>query len=221
MAAKGIERLPDLIKIAGQAPQELLPDMVRSVLSGFIRAIAAVNGGDRPHGKAASGLASNERAKPAAGGHPRRRAHRRNRVCRACSRCNAVQKRPPSRRLAWARAPADSTGGKTRLSRISKTGDGYLRRLLVLGATSLLRHLQNKSTPLALWAQALLARRPKRLVIVAIANKLARIAWAVIAKSEPPTSPNRVRSCRRERQALRFVHERGSPALSYRAPGMS
>ncbi len=43
MAAKGIERLPDLIKIAGQAPQELLPDMVRSVLSGFIRAIAAVN----------------------------------------------------------------------------------------------------------------------------------------------------------------------------------
>jgi len=71
-----------------------------------------------------------------------------------------------------------------RLRRISKTGDGYLRRLLVLGATSLLRSLANKTTPLALWVQGLLARRPRRLVTVAIANKLARIAWAVMAKAE-------------------------------------
>jgi transposase len=47
-----------------------------------------------------------------------------------------------------------------------------------------LRHLQNKTTPLALWAQALLARRPKRLVSVALANKLARIAWAIMTKGE-------------------------------------
>jgi transposase len=78
----------------------------------------------------------------------------------------------------------DSTGGKTRLKRISKAGDGYLRRLLVLGATSLLRSLANKTTPLALWAQGLLARRPRWLVTVALANKLARIAWAIMAKGE-------------------------------------
>ena len=78
----------------------------------------------------------------------------------------------------------NSTGGKTRLKRISKEGDGYLRRLLVLGATSLLRSLANKTTALALWAQGLLARRPRRLVTGALANKLAKIAWAVMARAE-------------------------------------
>jgi transposase len=79
----------------------------------------------------------------------------------------------------------DSTGGKTRLLGISKAGNGYLRRLLVLGATSMLRSLEGKTTRLALWAQGLLARRPKKVVIVALANKLARIAWAIMAKGEP------------------------------------
>jgi transposase len=65
-----------------------------------------------------------------------------------------------------------------------KPSDGYLRRLLVLGATSLLRSLEGKTTRLALWAQTLLARRPKKVVIVALANKLARIAWAIMAKGE-------------------------------------
>ena len=78
----------------------------------------------------------------------------------------------------------DGTGGKTQLGRISKAGDRYLRRLFVLGATSLLRSLKNKTTPLALWVQGLLARRSKRAVTVALANKLARIAWAIMAKGE-------------------------------------
>ncbi len=75
----------------------------------------------------------------------------------------------------------DGTGGKTRLGRISKAGDRYLRRLLVLGATSLLRSLKNKSTPLALWVQGLLARRSKRAVTVALADKLARIGSSRLA----------------------------------------
>jgi transposase len=75
----------------------------------------------------------------------------------------------------------DGTGGKIRLGRISKAGDSYLRRLFVLGATALLRSLANKTTPLALWVQGLLARRSKRAVAVALANKLARMAWAVMA----------------------------------------
>ncbi len=78
----------------------------------------------------------------------------------------------------------DGTGGKTRLGRISKAGDRYLRRLFVLGATSLLKSPENKTTPLALWAQALLARRSKRGVTVALANKLARIAWAIMVSGE-------------------------------------
>ncbi len=51
----------------------------------------------------------------------------------------------------------------------------------MLGATALLRTLENKTTPLALWVQGLLARRSRRAVTVALANKLARIAWAVMA----------------------------------------
>lgn len=78
----------------------------------------------------------------------------------------------------------DGTGGKTRLLRISKAGNRYLRRLFVLGATSLLKSLVNKTTPLALWMQGLLARRSKRAVTIALANKLARIAWAVMARDE-------------------------------------
>jgi len=75
----------------------------------------------------------------------------------------------------------DGTGGKTRLGPISKAGDGALRRLFVLGATALLRTLENKATPLALWLQGLLARRSKRAAAVALANKLARIASSRLA----------------------------------------
>ena len=78
----------------------------------------------------------------------------------------------------------DGTGGKIRLGRISKAGDGYLRRLFFLGATALLRSLANKTTRLALWVQALLARRSRRTVTVALANKLARTAWAVMARGK-------------------------------------
>jgi transposase len=79
----------------------------------------------------------------------------------------------------------DSTGGKTRLGRISKQGDRYLRRLLVIGATALLRHGRRRAELGGDWVEELLARRPKRLVSVALANKMARIAWAVLTRGEP------------------------------------
>lgn len=83
----------------------------------------------------------------------------------------------------------NSTGGKPRLGRISKQGDGYLRRLLVGGAQSVLRWLQprgaqpgsSRSSP---WLLALLGRRPRTVVAVALANKMARIAWAVMTRNE-------------------------------------
>lgn len=76
----------------------------------------------------------------------------------------------------------NSSGGKDKLGRISKMGDRYLRKLLVVGATSVVRRARStKSNP---WVRRLLERKPARLVTVAMANKTARIVWAVLARGE-------------------------------------
>ena len=76
----------------------------------------------------------------------------------------------------------NSTGGKPRLGRISRQGDANLRRLLIVGAQSVLRWVKpGKSDP---WLDALLARRPRKLVGAALANKMARIAWALMTRGE-------------------------------------
>jgi transposase len=73
-----------------------------------------------------------------------------------------------------------STGGRQRLGRISKQGDAYIRRLLVLGGTALVRYARGAGgSP---WAKQLLARRPTRVVTVALANKAARIIWALLTR---------------------------------------
>jgi transposase len=79
-----------------------------------------------------------------------------------------------------------SSGGKQRQGGISKQGNPYLRRLLVIGATAVIRHMGGRlaATPSGAWARALLERRPARLASVALANKTARIAWALLAKGE-------------------------------------
>ena len=77
-----------------------------------------------------------------------------------------------------------STGGKMQLGGISKQGDRYLRRLLVVGATAVIRHTKDKTTPMANWIRKLLEKKPFRLVSVALANKLARIAWVVLTRKE-------------------------------------
>ena len=74
-----------------------------------------------------------------------------------------------------------STGGKERLGGISKQGDRYLRRLLVIGATSVVQHARRHPQKYP-WIIRLLARKPAKLVAVAVANKMARIAWAIMAK---------------------------------------
>ncbi len=75
------------------------------------------------------------------------------------------------------------SGGKVHLGKISKKGDAYLRKLLVLGATAVIRYCRNKPE-LAGWINALLQRRPPRVVTIAVANKMARIAWAVMSRGE-------------------------------------
>jgi len=77
-----------------------------------------------------------------------------------------------------------SSGGKERLGRISKMGDRYIRKLLVVGATAVLRHAKKGSSPSQAWGEALLRRKPFKLAAVALANKTARIAWAVLTRGE-------------------------------------
>jgi transposase len=77
-----------------------------------------------------------------------------------------------------------STGGRTQLGGISNRGDRYLRRLLVVGATAVIRHTKDKPTPMANWIRKLMAKKPFRIVSVALANKLARIAWVVLTRKE-------------------------------------
>ena len=78
---------------------------------------------------------------------------------------------------------AHSSGGKERQVGISKQGDGYLRRLLVVGATAVLRFARQNNAS-RVWAVQLLERKKPRVVAVALANKTARIAWAVLARNE-------------------------------------
>jgi transposase len=81
----------------------------------------------------------------------------------------------------------NSSGGRDRLGRISKRGDGYLRRLLVHGARAVLRWSRDGSgngSGRTAWQRELLARRPTNVVLVAMANKTARTVWAMLSRGE-------------------------------------
>ena len=78
----------------------------------------------------------------------------------------------------------NSSGGKERLGRISKMGDKYLRRLLVIGATALVRQFRNRPEKATPHFASLLARKPVRVATVAMANKMARIIWALMTRGE-------------------------------------
>ena len=77
-----------------------------------------------------------------------------------------------------------STAGKTRLGRITKAGNREIRKLLVLGATSMLGRAEGWHSAVGSWLRDILQRRPARLVTVALANKMARIAWSVMTRNE-------------------------------------
>jgi transposase len=87
--------------------------------------------------------------------------------------------------LALALAPSQrSSGGKEKLGAITKKGNRYLRKMLVVGCTSVLRVAHKHKGALAEWILAMRARKPERVVAVALANKLARIAWAMMSTGE-------------------------------------
>ena len=81
-----------------------------------------------------------------------------------------------------------TTGGKPRLFGISKRGNKYLRKLLIHGARAALPHVAERNTALGRWTKGLLARVHQNVAVVALANKLARIAWAVLRRGEKFTA---------------------------------
>jgi len=78
-----------------------------------------------------------------------------------------------------------SSGGKERLGRISRMGDRYLRQLLVVGMSARVRAARTRPKRVDPWTDSILERKPTRLATVAMANKTARIIWAVLTKNEP------------------------------------
>lgn len=82
-----------------------------------------------------------------------------------------------------------STGGKERLGRVSKAGQVDIRQLLIIGAMSRLTWLGRKAIPEGSWLARMLGRKPKMLVAIALANKMARAIWAMLTKKEDYRDP--------------------------------
>jgi transposase len=82
-----------------------------------------------------------------------------------------------------------SSGGKDKLGRISKRGDRYIRHLLYVGAGNAIRFAKARSATGEAWIRGLQERRPPKVVIIALANKMARIAWALMMRGERFRSP--------------------------------
>ncbi|WP_281182053.1 transposase [Brucella intermedia] len=83
----------------------------------------------------------------------------------------------------------NSTMGKTRLGKTSKMGQRDLRRLLIIGAMAVVQHTAKQVSEKESWLGRMLARKPKMLVAVALANKIARVAWALMARGGVYESP--------------------------------
>jgi len=137
----------------------------------------------RSRSRSSPGIVTTRRAdasrrSPASGRSPPRRSRQPCPTPRSSSR-------GASSRRGWGSCRGqNSTGGKERLGRITKTGNRYIRRLLVIGATGHIRYRRTNVPGGAEWVNKLLAHKPVRLVTVALANKMARIAWAVLCRGE-------------------------------------
>jgi transposase len=181
IAAKGIGHVEELIEKAADAG---LPEMARAALSVLVGQLAALDGA----------IADVTRQIA--------RVHARDPISRLVASVPGVGALAASAITASAPDPSafrsgrdfaawlgltpkqHSTGGKEKLGAITKQGNRSLRRLLVLGAVSLLRVAAKRKGSVRDWLVALRARKPGKVAAVALANKLARIVWAVMSTGE-------------------------------------
>jgi transposase len=181
IAAKGISHVEELVERAAAAD---LPAMVQATLAVLLAQLRSLD----------AAIDELERAIVA--------DHRRDPVSRLAASVPGVGALAASAILASAPDPQafksgrdfaawlgvtpkqNSTGGKEKLGSITKQGNRYIRRLLVLGAISVLRAAPKRKGALCDWLAALRARKPPKVVAVALANKLARIVWAIITTGE-------------------------------------
>src|ERR1700739_1796967 len=123
-------------------------------------------------------LQSNEQAPQL---HTRRRSAASHRACRERRRPKSLPIRSQLLGLDRAGTQTVLERGRDRLGSISKQGDRYLRSLFVAGALAVIRYAKFHGTKYRPWVAALLARRPTKVAAIALANKLARMAWAMMA----------------------------------------
>lgn len=102
---------------------------------------------------------------------------------------NQLQKRKGSGSWLGLVTRQHSTGGKTRLLGISKLGNEYLRRMMLHGARSVVMQMERTPSALGEWLTSLSARRHRNVTVVALANKMARIAWAILSKGTHYCAP--------------------------------
>lgn len=181
VTAKGIGRLDELVAIVRDASDRRLPDTVRDVLQDLTQEIDGLNDRirriDRRLVKHCREDETARRLATIPGVGPIT-------ACALQAMVTAPQSFRSSRHFAaWIGLTprSNSSGGKERLGPISKQGNTMLRSFLVLGAIARLRNVRS-ATGCDSWMSALLARRPYKVAAVAVANKLARIAWALMVR---------------------------------------
>ena len=90
-----------------------------------------------------------------------------------------------------------SSGGKQKRGAVSKQGERTIRRLLILGGSAVVRWASQRGVPKGSWLAGMLARKPKMLVTVALANKTARVVWALLVKGGVYRAPGVAAQARR------------------------
>ena len=151
---------------------------------GFACAIAVSRRGDR-RARARDRRRPSTRSGQSAGGErPRRRRARASAILASAPDPQAFKFGRDFSAWLGVTPKHNSTGGKEKFGSITKQGNRYIRRLLVLGAISILRAAPKRKSALCDWLVALRARKPAKVVAVALADKLARIVWAIITTGE-------------------------------------
>jgi transposase len=84
---------------------------------------------------------------------------------------------------------AQEARGKQKLGAVSKRGERTIRRLLIIGASAVVQQASRRGAPKGSWLAQMLARKPKMLVTVALANKMARVIWALLVKGGTYRAP--------------------------------